>query len=394
MTVDPSLDQPGGPVRILVVEGGEGDPSGRLRAVLAELASDRYTVERASGWDVGRARALSGEHDLHLIDQQLDEEPGIELLDELRASGRTTPVIVCAAHPTSDADLAAMRAGADDYLIAEHLDATLLERRIRYAVERRRRLEEQVREGEKLEALGTVAGAIAHNFNNLLTVVLGNAALLSRRLPEEPATRELLNEIQQAAHHGASLSREMLVYADRDRGTRFHHFDLSALITDMRELLEIRVGERALLHLDLAPTGRSLLGDPAQVRHLLLELAANAGEAMQPDRERQGTVTVRTRMLGPCDVASPPERPDANPVGRRLLLEIGDNGAGMDTATRQRAFDPFFTTRSLGRGLGLSAAFGIVRAHTGTIDIRSAPDTGTTIRIVLPAARAAPPGGG
>jgi signal transduction histidine kinase len=361
-----------------------------VAAMLAEAAPDRYSVESVDGFEAGRVRIAAAEHDVYLIDQQLAGGTAVALLRDLRASGRTTPVIVVAGDPAPEADLEAMAAGADDYLIKGRIDAALLDRAIRYAFERPRRLAEQLRETEQLEAMNTIAGAIAHNFNNLLTVVLGNAALLGRRLPEEPAAQTLLNEIQQAARDGAALSREMLVYADRRRSTRVHHLDLSALIADMRDLLEVAVGERALLTLDLVQTGKSLLGDPAQLRHVLIEFATNAGEAMQHDREGQGSVCIRTRLVGSIEPGLPTGGGRDHADSRRLLLEVVDDGAGMDAATRRRAFDPFFTTRSLGRGLGLSAAFGVTRTHGGTIDIRSAPGSGTTVRILFPVAGSGP----
>jgi signal transduction histidine kinase len=248
---------------------------------------------------------------------------------------------------------------------------------LRRADQERLELEAAVRHAEKLKSLGLLAGGVAHGFNNLLTTILGNTALGLRALRPGMGPRHHFEEIQLAARQAADLSHQLLSYAGR-APRRDERVSLSRLIQDMARLLELSAGREARVGLDLDPALPPVEGDPGQLGQVVMNLVANAAEA------GAGLVSVSTRPVPWSRVPGDSERDG-------LLLEVADDGSGMDAATRSRIFDPFFTTRADGRGLGLAVVHGIVASHGGAIDVESEPGSGTRVRVWLPAARAAAP---
>jgi signal transduction histidine kinase len=250
---------------------------------------------------------------------------------------------------------------------------------LRRVEQERLELEAAVRHTEKLKSLGLLAGGVAHGFNNLLTSILGNAALGLRALRPGVSPRHHFEEIQLAARQAADLTHQLLAYAGR-APRRDERVGLSRLIQDMTRLLELSAGRDARVGLDLDPGLAPVEGDPGQLGQVVMNLVANAGEA------GAALVSVSTR---PAAVARDSDGTDAEQDG--VLLEVADDGRGMDAATRSRIFDPFFTTRADGRGLGLAVVHGIVASHGGAIDVESEPGGGTRVRVWLPAARVAVP---
>lgn len=243
-------------------------------------------------------------------------------------------------------------------------------------------LERQLLHVQKLESLGVMAGGIAHDFNNLLMAILGNANLALRDLPKEAPFREHLQAIETASQRAADLCKQMLAYSGR--GTfLIGPLDLSDLVREMIRILDVSIGKRAQLELKLTPRLPAIEGDAAQIRQIIMNIIMNASEAIT---NQGGTITVRTRVedFAANALHDPFQHP--LPGGRYVLLEVTDTGCGMDEKTRARLFDPFFSTKFTGRGLGMSAVLGIVRAHRGCISVQSAPGVGTTVRLAFPAA--------
>jgi signal transduction histidine kinase len=251
--------------------------------------------------------------------------------------------------------------------------------RLRRIEQERRALEAELRRAEKLGSLGLLAGGVAHDFNNLLTAILGNTALALRSLEPGMAPRHHLEEIQLAARQAADLTEQLLAYAGRAPRNE-ERVNLSRLVQEMSRLLELSMGRDGRIGLDLDPTVPLVEGDPGQLGQVVMNLVANAAEAVAG---RPGLVRVATRR------APPPPGSGVDPGAAGVLLEVADDGVGMDGATRSRIFDPFFTTRSEGRGLGLAVVHGLVSAHAGAIDVESEPGSGTCVRVWLPAARVA-----
>ncbi len=245
------------------------------------------------------------------------------------------------------------------------------------AEERRRDLERQVLHSQKLESLGVLAGGIAHDFNNLLMAILGNADVALLEMPERSVASDCIREIETAAVRAGELCRQMLAYSGKGNLTAVP-VDLAALVLEMAHLLQISIPKKVRIVYELNPDTPIIMADPSQLRQVVMNLITNAAEAIG---DAEGTVTLNLCVATEynCLFGS------ANEIeGPCLLLKVIDTGCGMDEATRMRVFDPFFSTKFKGRGLGLAAVQGIVRAHGGVIDITSEPGRGTTMAVFIP----------
>ena len=245
----------------------------------------------------------------------------------------------------------------------------------------RHRLEDQLREAQKMEAVGRLAGGVAHDFNNLLSAILGNAELAEAHLPEgHPAGRDL-KRIYGAATRGAALTGRLLAFCRRD-SPESKTINPAQLLKGVTPLLEGLLGERIRLVLDIDRRVWPITIDPNELEQALLNMAANARDAM-PDGGRL-TVAVQNLTIPVAQVT--PYLPIA--AGEAVALDVTDSGTGMDEATLKHLFEPFFTTKARGKGtgLGLASVYGLVKGAQGGIDVRSTPGQGTTIRLVFPRA--------
>jgi two-component system cell cycle sensor histidine kinase/response regulator CckA len=249
------------------------------------------------------------------------------------------------------------------------------------AEEERRKLEAQILHGQKLESLGVLAGGIAHDFNNLLTVMLGNASLALMHTSEESPACSMLREIEHAAERAADLTKQMLAYSGKGK-FEIQALRLDALVQEMATLLKTVVSKKATIVLDLAAA--TVEGDPTQIRQVVMNLIINASDALE---DNVGSIQIRTGTVqANTDDLLSPYLPEMLPAGVYAYLEIEDAGQGMTKETQARIFDPFFTTKFTGRGLGLAAVLGIVRAHRGTIKVASTPGQGTLFKLLFPCA--------
>jgi PAS domain S-box-containing protein len=251
----------------------------------------------------------------------------------------------------------------------------------REAEQTRRLLDQQLQETQKLESLGVLAGGIAHDFNNLLTGVLGNISLARLHLGDNAAARAHLDAVETSAVRAADLCQQMLAYAGKGR---FHlqRLDLGALVTDMLPLLRLSVAKGVTLRVDVAPDLPAIWADPTQMRQVLLNLVINGSDAISG----AGAVDIAVRaadgtspILGEMVPAVEPS--DAGCV----LLDVADTGCGMTPEMLARVFEPFYTTKFTGRGLGLSVVHGIVRGHRGGVRVDSTPSRGSRFTVALPA---------
>ncbi|MEN6526688.1 MAG: ATP-binding protein [Candidatus Polarisedimenticolia bacterium] len=259
----------------------------------------------------------------------------------------------------------------------------------RRAEEDRRQFEAQIRHAQKLESLGVLAGGIAHDFNNLLAAVLGNIELAALDIPAGCPAAARAADAGQAARRAADLTRQLLAYSGKGK-MEVVPVDLSAVAREMGRLLAVSISKTARVEYLLADDLPPVTADPSQIRQVFMNLLTNASEALGG---RDGLITVRTGEAE-CE----PEtlraayRADDMPRGRAAFIEVGDNGCGMDEETKSRLFDPFFSTKFTGRGLGMAAVLGIVRGHRGAIDVVADPGRGSIVRVYFPAAATA--GGG
>lgn len=247
----------------------------------------------------------------------------------------------------------------------------------------RRRLDEAVREAQKLESIGVLAAGVAHDFNNVLTAIIGNLSL-ARSVPPDSSPQEvdgMLAEAERASRRASDLVKQLLNYAGKGR-REVRPVNIARVVSDAVSIVRASVSPRIRIELD-APRSVWIHADTGQVRQLMLNLVLNAAEAIG-DREGRVAIRLRVRDIEEAELRS---RYLGFPLPARPYTEIvvRDDGQGMDESTLRQIFDPFFTTKFLGRGLGLAAALGIVRSHGGGIAVESAPDQGSTFTVVLPA---------
>jgi signal transduction histidine kinase len=246
----------------------------------------------------------------------------------------------------------------------------------RHAEDERTRLEEGLRQAQKMEAIGRLAGGVAHDFNNVLTGILGYNSRLLERLPEPDPRREYALEIEQAGQRAAGLTRQLLAFG-RKQVLELRALDLNELVEGMVGLLRALVEEDVTIETSLSSNVGRVWADPVQLEQVILNLAVNSRDAMP----RGGRITIATADAGPEVCA----RAGLGPLPH-VILSFRDNGQGMDAETRARAFEPFFTTKDVGKGtgLGLSTVQGIVAQTGGRVFLYSKPRAGTSVEIFLP----------
>lgn len=250
------------------------------------------------------------------------------------------------------------------------------------AEEERRRSEQRLQQVRKAESLGRMAGAIAHHFNNLLGVVLGNLELAAMDLPQGSRSGEEIAEAMTASRRAADISRAMLAYLGQGTGaTAF--VELSEICQDALPQLSSSLPKNIRLRTELPDKGPTIPADAIQIRQVLTNLVANAGEAIG---NGEGEITIAACEMAAVDIRSsrfyPPEW---EPKDKRYAcLSVSDTGMGMDSITMEKIFDPFFSTRFTGRGMGLPVVLGVVKVHEGAIAVESSPGRGSVFRVFLP----------
>ena len=247
-------------------------------------------------------------------------------------------------------------------------------------VTERRRLEEEVRQAQKMDAIGQLAGGVAHDFNNLLTTIRGFTDLVARSLEPNDARRKDVAEILRATERAASLTRQLLAFSKR-QVLRIESLSVNAIVEDMSKIVRRLLGENIRIETVLEPHIWTIRADPGQLEQVLLNLSLNARDAMKDG----GTLRIATRNVEVPPVTSPEA---ILPAGRYVVLELSDSGAGMSEETRARIFEPFFTTKDpeARSGLGLATVYGVVAQSGGHISVASNLGEGTTFTIHLPVA--------
>lgn len=344
----------------------------RFRGIVATGLEGVLTLDAAHAITFANPQAgeLLGRHPAELPGLSASEFVAADRLEQLRRGGRLRFEVRLGAR-TVVASAASIADASGAYAGATLLLADITETRA---------LADRVAQLEKLESLAVLAGGVAHDFNNLLAAVLGNLELARQRTPSASPAQPFLAEVDAAARRAAELTQQMLTYAGRSRPS-VERLDLGHLLADLRVELRRCAGGHAL-QIAVAP-GHAVDGDAAQLRQLVLNLFRNAVEALEG---RKGAIHLElsTRTLA-ADAPGPVVVGDAR-GGTFAALAIRDNGCGIEPAIFPRIFDPFFSTKFTGRGLGLSAALGIVRAHRGSIAVTSTPGLGSTFTVLLPLA--------
>ncbi len=279
-----------------------------------------------------------------------------------------------------------MECSARNQLDNPHINGVIA---ISRCIEDRKRLEEeriilerQLLHVQKLESLGILAGGIAHDFNNILTAIIGNADMALMRLtPESPAV-ENLQRIEKAAARAADLARQMLAYSGKGKFV-VETIDLNRLVEEMGHMLEVSISKKVIFSYHLTRPLPAVNVDSTQIRQIIMNLVINASEAIG---DASGVIALTTGCQQ-CsdDYLRDSWLADRIPAGPYVFMEVTDSGCGMDRETLGKIFDPFFSTKFTGRGLGMAAVLGIIRGHGGTIKVTSEPGKGSSFKVLLPA---------
>jgi len=307
---------------------------------------------------------------------------GLETNPRLPQSSLVIPMVikdrVIGAVEVQSAEMAAFK---KEHVTAMRMAANLAANAIENVrlIELEKSREEQMRQSQKMEAIGQLAGGVAHDFNNLLTAINGYSDLALRQLPKDGSAHVQISEVKKAGTRAASLTRQLLAFS-RKQIMQAKVLDLNSIVADMDKMLRRLIGE----DVDLVTLLKSGLGqisaDPGQMEQVLMNLVVNARDAM-PDGGKITIETGNVELGQDYAISHASVRP-----GRYIFLAVSDTGIGMDVTLQKRVFDPFFTTKEVGKGtgLGLSTVYGIVKQSGGNIWLYSEPGTGTTFKVYLP----------
>ncbi|MBI3262876.1 MAG: hybrid sensor histidine kinase/response regulator, partial [Acidobacteria bacterium] len=384
------------PFRVIVI----ADNASVLRRVslsLGEAIRGGCRVESMSGSEAGLAALSRETYDLCLLHHEMGGGQGLTVMKTARASGCRVPFLVLLDQAADTLEMSAIAQGADECVPLDTASDAALERQVRRSVARaraldaererdlteRRRLEDQLRQAQKMEAIGQLAGGVAHDFNNLLMVILGYCETLSLSLPEGGPTLGQVLEIKKAGSRAAQLTQQLLAFSRRQI-LQPKVIDLNWIIADTDRMLRRLIGENIVFRTKLASELRPVKADPGQIQQVLLNLVVNARDAM-PDG---GAVTIETANVQ-LDATYLGMVHSSLKAGGYVMFSVTDTGTGMDAETLSHLFEPFFTTKGLkGTGLGLATVYGVVQQSGGDILPDSEPGRGTTFRIYLPQATA------
>ncbi|MDB4979621.1 MAG: sensory box histidine kinase/response regulator [Myxococcales bacterium] len=350
----------------------------RLGEVIAHRVDDADSMKEAlasRAWDVV------------ICDWTMPRFSGLAAHELLKTAQAHVPFIISSGTCTEEMAIKAMQSGARDWVPKDQLGrlAPAVSRELKKEDERKRaaealaRVENQLRQAQKMDAIGGLAAGVAHDFNNILSVITGHAELVLDDLAESDPNRESLSEIREAAWRAAEMTRRLLAFG-RQQAFQPQVIDLEQIVWGLEKMLRRLIGEDIELVMRRAAGLSKVIGDPGQMEQVVLNLVVNARDAMP----RGGTLTVEMSnvQLDPSQAA---EHPGLK-AGAHVLLIVSDTGTGMDDETQARIFEPFFTTKGPGQGtgLGLAIVYGIVNQSDGIVEVKSARGNGTTFTIYLP----------
>jgi len=376
------------PLRLLLVDDSPTDAKlivEALRRAGLELVFDRADTAQAM-----RAALDKGGVDAVLCDWSMPKFSAMRALALVREMGLDLPFILVSGTIGEEAAVEAMRAGANDYVLKDNIArlAPALEREIRDGSEReaRRRSdaalhlsESHLRQAQKMEAIGRLASGVAHDFNNILSVVLSYCSLIRDNLRLDDPMRDDVEEIGKAGRRAADLTRQLLLFS-RQQVVETKVIDLNDMLASMDKMVRRIVGEDVEVRSTHVDASCRVRADPGSIDQVIMNLVVNARDAMPTG----GTLTMATANVT-LDERTALARQGAKP-GSYVMFAVTDTGTGMDTATQARIFEPFFTTKEVGKGtgLGLSTVFGIVRQSGGAIRVQSEPGHGASFEVYLP----------
>jgi two-component system, cell cycle sensor histidine kinase and response regulator CckA len=377
----------GVPLRVLIIEDSEDDAA----LVVRELKQAHYDVffKRVDTGDALRAALTNQAWDLMISDFSMPLFSGTDALKLVRSTGHDAPFIFVSGTMREDSAVAALKDGAQDYLIKTNLKRLVpaVRRELREADERRQRkhLEQHVQQLQKFEAIGRLAGGIAHDFNNAIGAILGWAEMGYEEAQPGTHFQERFQKIRDQAKWAGKLTSQLLAFARR-QVLQPRKVNLNTLVEEAMSLLHRVIGEQIEVQVLTSPDLKVTSVDPTQVEQAVMNLCLNARDAMP----KGGKLIIETQNAK-IDEEYCRHHEYGRP-GSYVLLSVSDTGTGMDRATLEHVFEPFFTTKEMGRGtgLGLATVYGVVKQHGGFIHGYSEPGSGTIFRLYFPTVSGAP----
>jgi signal transduction histidine kinase len=325
-------------------------------------------------------------YDLIFIDYHIGPNTGIDVLNYLKGKKDTSFKILLTGSIENESIVEGFRIGLDDYISKNNLNVPEMERLLRYyrqikkEQQEKQELEQQVLHSQKLESLGIMAGGIAHDFNNLLTAMMGNACL-GRLQKESSIKNEFFRKIDYSARRAAELCNLMLAYSGKGN-FKINNININSLTKEISSLFRATISKKININYYLSEGELNIKGDSAQITQVIMNLVTNAADALQ---DKKGHISIKTGVRYCDEIYFSNSYASENMKNDHYaFIEVTDNGSGMDEETIKRMFDPFFTTKFTGRGLGLSAVLGIVKAHKGCINVYSELGHGTSIKVIFP----------
>ena len=376
-------------MRILLIEDNPGDIR-LLQEYLKEGSAFRFQVTQVDRLSRGLERLAEARFDAVLLDLSLPDSHGLDTLVRLHEAAKEVPIVVLTGIEDESLGVRLIQAGAQDYLVKGSVTGPLLVRSLRYAAERQRAEDElqqarmQLVQAHKMEAIGHLAGGIVHDFNNILTAILGNAEIACMRLAADHPSQANLTRILEAGSRATRLVRQILTFTHQQSHSRIVQV-LAPVVYEALALLRATLPAGIELTVTDDAGTFPVLADATQLHQVVMNLCTNAWHAL---KNQPGSIAVHlapvtlTQELHTLATTLPP--------GRYTCLSIRDTGCGMDPDTVARIFNPFFTTKPVGQGtgLGLSVVHGIVQGHEGAIVVDSHPARGTVFHLYFPAAEA------
>lgn len=368
-------------LRILLIEDSPRDAELEERQL--KLAGLSFVSRRVETKETLIEQLQAFDPHLVISDFSMPRFDGVSALRTVRELRPDIPFIFVSGNIGEEVAVESLRNGATDYILKDRLGslAMRVERALKEAADRKKQhgLEEQLRQAQKMEAVGRLAGGVAHDFNNILTVICGYSELLLSSPFDPQSLRQNLEEIQKAGQRGTELTRQLLTFS-RKRVVEPAPLDLGKVVSGLEKMLGRLVGSDVKISTTLPPGLWKVTGDLGQMEQVIVNLVANARDAMP----KGGRITIETSNVTVTEQTSLAD-PDLQP-GSYVLLAVTDTGTGIPAEVMKHLFEPFFTTKDPGRGtgLGLSMVHGIVKQAGGAIDVTSEVGRGTTIKVHFP----------